>query len=189
MSTQPAPTTPPGPSGSNEIKLYSHSSIVYWWPVWVVGFILGIMTRFSGERIVVVPGDAETSRNWEVKVGDRKTETREGVLLPADSKKHLAPADKEGLKEKPELKLHGSSNKNYGVLFAIVLLLVIFITNVPLRGMWSVLIIIMVIMLSVIFALADIWDKILAALSLLDIRINTGGYFFISTGLLILWLF
>jgi hypothetical protein len=52
-----------------------------------------------------------------------------------------------------------------------------------------VLIIMAVIMLSIIFALAGWWDKILGAVKLLDIRINTAGYVFISLGLLLLWLF
>jgi hypothetical protein len=73
------------------------------------------------------------------------------------------------------------------VLFTTVLVLVIVITNVPLRGMWSVMVITLVILLSVIFGLAGWWDPILRALSLLDIRINAGGYLFISLILLIIW--
>ena len=68
------------------------------------------------------------------------------------------------------------------------MLLVIFITNVPLRGMWSLMVIIVVISLSIIFALADWWEIIFRNFSYLDIRLNTGGYFFISTILFILWL-
>src|SRR5262249_13863254 len=68
-------------------------------------------------------------------------------------------------------------------------LIVIFITNVPLRGMWSLLVIMAIIMLSIIFALAGWWDRILETIKLLDIRINMGGYLFISLGLLALWMF
>src|SRR6516165_4347910 len=84
--------------------------------------------------------------------------------------------------------MHIAKNKNFGVLFAIVLLLVIFITNVPLRGMWSLMVIVVVISLSIIFALAGWWEIIFRNFSYLDIRINAGGYFFIATLLLILWL-
>ena len=85
------------------------------------------------------------------------------------------------------LRLHIAKNKNFGVLFAIVVLLVIFSTNVPLRGMWSLMVIIVVISLSIIFALADWWEIIFRNFSYLDIRLNTGGYFFISAILFILW--
>jgi hypothetical protein len=55
--------------------------------------------------------------------------------------------------------------------------------------MWSVVVIITVIALSVIFALAGWWESIFNALSLLDIRINMGGYLFIGIGLFGIWLF
>src|SRR4051812_28517748 len=31
-----------------EIKIYSHSTIFYWWPVWVVGFVMAALTYFDG---------------------------------------------------------------------------------------------------------------------------------------------
>ena len=76
----------------------------------------------------------------------------------------------------------------YGVIFLITLLLVIVITNVPLRGMWSVVVIITIILLSIIFGLAGWWEKIIHALQLLDIRINAAGYFFVSLILFAIWL-
>ena len=85
-------------------------------------------------------------------------------------------------------RLHTSRSSGHGVLFATVLLLVIFITNVPLRGLWSVVVIVTIVLLSIIFALAGWWDTILTTLSYLDIRINAGGYFFISGILFGIWL-
>jgi hypothetical protein len=64
---------------------------------------------------------------------------------------------------------------------------VIVITNVPLRGMWSVVILISAVLLTIIFIYAGVWDYIFGAIGLLDIHINAAGYFFISTVLLILW--
>jgi hypothetical protein len=54
--------------------------------------------------------------------------------------------------------------------------------------MWSLVVILTVVMMSVIFALAGWWDYIFTKLSLLDIRINMGGYLFIATVLFIVWL-
>src|SRR4051812_48560929 len=28
-----------------ELRIYSHSPLYYWWPVWVTGFILALITR------------------------------------------------------------------------------------------------------------------------------------------------
>jgi hypothetical protein len=91
--------------------------------------------------------------------------------------------------EQREPRLHMSHRPTLGVIFCITLLIVIVITNVPLRGMWSLIVIIVIVMLSIIFALAGWWDKIFAALALLDIRINMGGYLLISIGLFAIWLF
>ena len=42
-----------------------------------------------------------------------------------------------------------------------VLLLVIFITNVPLRGMWSAVVIVLIVLWPIIFELAGFWEPIL----------------------------
>ena len=56
-----------------------------------------------------------------------------------------------------------ASRSGYGVVFIVVLLLVIFITNVPIRGLWSVIVIITVLLVTIILALAGWWDDILEA--------------------------
>src|ERR1035438_2742507 len=81
-----------------------------------------------------------------------------------------------------------SNDKNLGVLYAAVLLLVIVITNIPLRGLWSVIVIVLIISISIIFALLHWWEDILHYLNFLDIRINAAGYLVISSILFVLWL-
>ena len=81
-----------------------------------------------------------------------------------------------------------TKRKSLGVLFCVTLLICIVITNVPLRGMWSVVVIAAIIMLSLLFALLKWWEKIFDTLSYLDIRINMGGYLFISGVLFVIWL-
>ncbi len=133
--------------------------------------------------MVIVPPHADIVRDAEV-IGP----TKEGQETRYKDRDVLVLPAKEKLLE-DSLKLHIAKSKNYGVLFATVLLLVVVITNVPLRGMWSFMVIFFVVALSIIFALADWWEAILRHLSYLDIRINAGGYFFISTILFVLWLF
>ena len=134
--------------------------------------------------MAVVPPETEVVRGAEV-IGPTQEgkethyKDRDVPVLPAPDARH--PDHR--LSDNP-LRLHIAKNKNAGVLFAIVLLLVIFITNVPLRGMWSLMVLIVVISLSIIFALVGWWEIIFRNFSYLDIRLNTGGYFFISTILL-----
>jgi hypothetical protein len=184
-----APPTPPATAEPRSITVISHSTLFYWWPVWAVGFILGILTYLDHHRMVVVPANAKTLGNAKgtgfSTTGEVPFENQDVVVLPAGTLPRVDPEDPKSWPAPP--KLHTTNNAKYGVLFATVLVLVTVITNVPLRGMWSVVIIIMIILMSVIFALADWWGTILQHLALLDIRINAGGYFFISSILLGIW--
>jgi hypothetical protein len=194
MSTQPPPpaAAPPLPAtkppGDVEIKIVSHSNLFYWWPVWAVGLIMALLTYIDGHYLAIVPPGtkAETERNVQGfdQQGPRdvlvvtKPEKGEDRRLPIDPNTGK-PADP---------RLHMALNKSYGVIFAVVLLLVIVITNVPLRGLWSVIVIVVIILLTIIFALAGWWDPILDTFRLLHIHINAGGYLFLSLALLAIWL-
>src|SRR5579864_7177538 len=39
----------------SEMRIYSHSTIFYWWPVWVIGYVMAAITFAEGSRAVVVP--------------------------------------------------------------------------------------------------------------------------------------
>jgi hypothetical protein len=200
MSTEPPlePAAPPPqpaytPAIQKEVHIVSHSMLFYWWPLWAIGLILGMLSFVEGRLVAVVPAGTDASRKHVVVTGTDKDghdtkETREGYVLPRG--KHLLPDKPEdNLPDKPdEPHLRMTSHSSYGVLWATVLLLIIVITNVPLRGLWSVVVIIMIVLISVIFALLGWWDTIFEAVRLLDIRINAGGYFFISLILLCIWL-
>jgi hypothetical protein len=38
-----------------ELRIYSHSNLFYWWPVWAVGFLVALMTYLQGKQ-VTIPG-------------------------------------------------------------------------------------------------------------------------------------
>jgi hypothetical protein len=188
------PQTPPPAAPAprdREITIVSHSNLFYWWPVWAVGFLVGLLTYFSGSLISTVPHGTEAAFHATV-TGQRKdgvvvdVKEREVLVLPPNG--HLRRASGNVNDPPDDPRLHSAPNKAYGVLFAAVLLLCIVITNVPLRGMWSVMVIMTTIMLIIIFALAGWWGSIIHTLGLLDIRINAGGYFFISAALFVVWL-
>ncbi len=184
----PAPLPPAAPAPTNEITVVSHCSLFYWWPVWAVGFLMAVLTYWDNYRMAVVPADTEVYRGV---TGKLEEQNGKSVEFGSDDKKKplrdVLVMPKGSLGETPT-KLHLAKSKNYGVLFATTLLLVIVITNVPLRGGWSFAIIVFAIMIAIILALADMWERILEHLSYLDIRINAGGYLFISSILLGLWL-
>jgi hypothetical protein len=197
MSTAPTPHTAhavPVPPAERELRIYSHSALFYWWPVWAVGFLMAMLTFIDGGRMVIVPPETEVARNARViyerkqdnKVTQVEMDGRDVVILPKG--KSLHPNQPAADMPNPDVPhLHMAQSAKLGVLYATVLLLIIIVSNVPLRGLWSVIIILFVVLVIVILALADWWTWILEKMSYLDIRINAGGYLFISLVLFIIW--
>jgi hypothetical protein len=54
MSVATAPLSPVV-QASQSIHIISHSTLFYWWPVWVVGFVFTILTFVSETHMVFVP--------------------------------------------------------------------------------------------------------------------------------------
>jgi hypothetical protein len=200
-----ASTSPPllsrAKNDVNQITIISHSNLYYWWPVWVVGLVMAIITYFEGYVMAVLPAkDVHAAVDATVTVAthtqndksEKSTnETPQGpqvvVYAPqAEDAHHYGQPVVDNKAEAPYLRV--SPSKTLGVVFVFVLLMVIFITNVPLRGMWSVLVIVVAVSLVVFFILLGWIEIILHALYLLDVRINMAGYVTISLFLLIIWL-
>jgi hypothetical protein len=160
-----------------EVKIVSHSMLFYWWPVWAFGLLMALLTFIDGHRLAIVPPDTQAVEACRV---DGYDTPRDALVLPAD--KHLP----EKISKQPTLRVAASSG--YGVVFVVVLLSVIFITNVPIRGMASVVIIITAVMLSIILALWGVWDDILEMVAHSRVYINAFGYLAVSVPLLGLWL-
>jgi hypothetical protein len=36
-----------------EVRVYSHSTFFYWWPVWLTGYIMALVTRIDGQEVVI----------------------------------------------------------------------------------------------------------------------------------------
>ncbi len=163
------------------IMIVSHSDLFYWWPVWAVGFLMAFLTYQGGNRMAIVPDGtvAEQSRRVEGHEGPRDV-----LVLPPNKE---LPRDQEtGTLMQPRLRMALSNSP--GAVYATVLLLVILITNVRLRGVWTLVVLLVVSFLSVIFALAGWWDHILGYMAMADVHINAFGYLCISTTLFVVWL-
>jgi hypothetical protein len=73
-------------------------------------------------------------------------------------------------------------------MFLVVLLLTIFITNVPLRGLWSFFVIGAVVVVALLFSVFHVWDDFYTLIGGLHIFINMAGYMFVALAVLALWL-
>lgn len=190
MSTPTAPAAPAVTEPSTkqrEIAVYHHSNLFYWWPVWVLGFILAGITWYEQHNLAVVPRGTRAISGKHSVLIDGKEEKRLVLVLPADAE-HLTHKNSEGETEFDQPYVVISAYRGLGTLFVAVLLVVIIITNVTMRGLWSVLVIMMLVMISIILYLAGLWDVILQRVQLLAIYINLSGYVLISLVLFVAWL-
>jgi hypothetical protein len=127
-------------AGPLEVTIYPHSMLLYWWPVWVTGYILALLTWLEGTKVQF--GDAEV------------------IMHPS---------------------------KNLGVIYTMVFILVVVLTNSTVRGVASALVIAILLALTFLLAYLDLWEDILRAISYLAMYMNLGFYVFFSTAILIIW--
>jgi hypothetical protein len=190
--TPPAPAgasalAPPVHRGPREIKLVSHSPIFYWWPIWLLGYVMALVTWLDGTRLTIVPADARLSemaepadkghKNYKLQIpsGETTKVLSEAVTASADSS------------VKHPFKYRVSPKTWMGPLYCVILLLTILITNIPLRGLWSFLVLMMLVVVALILTVFDAWEPLLGAIGNLHIYINMAGYLFIATTVLVLW--
>jgi hypothetical protein len=159
-----------------EVRIVAHSMLFYWWPVWAVGLLMAGLTWWDGHRLAIVPPGTQVVEGFDG--GGEALVPPAGAHLPRD------PAT--GKPREPVLRV--ASHSGYGVVFVVVVLLVVFITNVPIRGLWSVVAVVTVVLGTVILALAGWWDDILEAAVHSRVYINAFGYLAFSVPLLALWL-
>jgi hypothetical protein len=194
MSTATPQSAAPGraPETRREIVIVSHSSLFYWWPVWAVCFLLFLITWITGDYMALVPSDKDVL--YKKATGSLMWEKSKGVEEKIQFDKRdviLAPKPRSEKDAAPDLVLtpvRVATNKNLGVVFSFILLVVVFITNVPLRGLWSVIVIIFLLALIIILGLLGVLADILDVVSFLDIRLSMGGYAVIGLTLFGLWL-
>jgi len=170
MSAVAQEKTPPAVPGPREVKIVSHSMLFYWWPVWAIGLLMAFLTYLDGHLLAIVP---------------KGTEAKEGLQVSGDPRDALVLPPNEHVTQPT---LHVASHSGYGVVAGVVLLLVIFITNVPIRGMTSVVAVITLFLMSIILALTGGWDYIFEFLDHSHIFVNAFGYLAIAVPLLVLWL-
>jgi hypothetical protein len=168
-------------AAQSSLTIIGHSNLFYWWPVWAVGFLLAFLTYLGGYYMAFVPAGTVAEKARQVQGVDGP---RDVLILPAN--RELPLDDTAGVPEQPRLSVARSNS--LGALFVTVLLLVILITNVRLSGVWSLVLIMLVLLLSVIFAVTGIWDRVFRLVGSSDVHITAAGYLCMATPLFIIWL-
>jgi hypothetical protein len=143
-----------------DLKVYSHSPLLYWWPVWAVGFLMALWTWLDNYHMVLVPENAVVEGN------------------------KLVVAEDESL-QRPFV--HMARSKVPGVVFVVTLLFVIICSHAWLRGPWALFIAACVAAAIFLASWLNWWDPLFQWFHLLRIHINLGGYLVISTVLFVVW--
>ena len=198
MSTAPTPptsagTTPPGHAPApvvpqkRAITLISHSMLFYWWPIWLIGFIMAGITYLENHRLAVLPAHSKVTV-IENEKDEKQTTYRVGVSNPPTNSLNRAAETTVRGGDEDAFPTRVSQKVWMGPMFCVILLLTVVITNVPLRGLWSFLVLLMLLVIALLINLVpDGWNKLLSALGNLHIYINMAGYLFIATVVFILW--
>jgi hypothetical protein len=163
------------------VVVISHSPVFYWWPVWVVGFLMAGLTYWKGYAVALVPPDSVAKSGQDVKGFDGPRD----VVVAPPGQSMPAAADSDELKQ-PGLRMTASNGP--GIVWALTLCLVVLITHVELRGLWSIIVIMAIVFVTVLFAFLGWWDPIFRAIKFIDIHLTALSYLSVSAFLFVIWL-
>jgi hypothetical protein len=152
---------------------------------------MAFITYLDDKHMAIVPAGTvpTTATQGEALIDGKAVALKDrDILVLAENKHHLTRKDRAGQERVVQPTIYVAPEKSVGTVYMFVLLLVIAITNVHMRGLWSFFVLLLVVMLAVIFAVAGWWDAIFSRLGQMSIHINMGGYILLSSVLLILWL-
>ncbi|AWM38201.1 hypothetical protein GobsT_36850 [Gemmata obscuriglobus] len=186
-SSPPVGSLPRPVPKKREIKLISHSMLFYWWPIWLLGFLFAVWTWNEDHRLAIVPPGSKVT----IVEGGPQSDTtayKISVKNPTTQSLEKARDATEKAGAEPSFRTRVSRHAWMGPLFCVVLLLTVVITNVQLRGLWSFLVLLLILVVALLITLIpDGWEKLLSTLNGLHIYINMAGYLFIATVVFILW--
>jgi hypothetical protein len=149
-----------GPSQDEVIKVYSHSPILYWWPVWVVCFVMALWTYLDGYKAALVPESATVE-------GNRIT-APEGVTLEAPT-------------------LHVARSRWPGIVLVFTLLFAVYLSSSSLRAPWGLFALALIAAVVLLFNWLDWWAPIFRWFGLLRVHLNLGGYLTVAIPLAVAW--
>jgi hypothetical protein len=186
----------------DQITIYSHSNLMYWWPVWLMCFVLAAITYSEGNQMAVVPAGTVAVSDATVMHAEQEFPGPRSVLVaPEDEHFPLAPASSDsksgpgtdptepGNREPARPSMTVSGSNSLGVVFAATLIVVALVSTLLMRGLISLIAIILMVTAVIALALFDKWDEIFAFFGGLDIRMNAAGYLFIGIPLFLVWAF
>ena len=160
MSAATARARPPAHPTTRELRVYSHSGLLYWWPVWVVGLGMAAWTALEDRHMALVPaGTVAAGNTLTVPGGDAPVLTT----------------------------VHMSASRTPGLVFALTVLLVAAFGSGWVRGWRAYTFVASAAAALLLVNWLEGWDDLARWAAYLQVYINLGGYLLLSGGLLVLW--
>jgi hypothetical protein len=181
--TPPVPVSVVPDARPREVVVISHSPLFYWWPVWAIGFVMAALSYFDGFQMAFVPTGTEAVRGAQI-VGKEQDGPRDVLIAPEGQ--HLPPESYSDELKQPRLRVSASSTP--GIVWMTILCIVVVVTHLQLRGVWSLVAIILIGFVILLLSFLRLWDPIVRSIHVLDIHINAFGYLSISLFLFVIWL-
>jgi hypothetical protein len=143
-----------------DIKIYSHSPLLYWWPVWFVAFLAASWTYLDNYHLALVP---------------EKTAVQGNRLIAPEGSELSVPVE------------HVARSPIPGAVFVLTLLLTIVFSNAGLRGPWAVILGLCLVTLLLLVAWLGWWTPLIHWFGLMRVHMNLGGYLTLAIPLLLVW--
>ena len=140
---------------------------------------MAALTYFDGHLMVIVPAGTVTERE-----DGRRARRPPRCPGPAAGRATAGGTRRPGLCSS---RFGMSAGNGIGMIFVTTLCLVIDITNIHLRGLWSVFVILGIVSATILLAVLGWWDPILRTIGGIDVHINALGYFSIGLFLFAIW--
>jgi hypothetical protein len=142
---------------------------------------MALLTYLHGYQVAFVPPGTVAER--EVRFAGHESPRDILIAPPGQSLPEVPESD--DLKQ-PRLRMLPGNDA--GIVWAMTLCLVIIISQVSLRGLWSLVVILVTIFAVVLLAILGLWTPILQAVRVIDIHITGFSYLSISLFLFVVWL-
>jgi hypothetical protein len=162
MASTPTPALPAtGSPSRRELRIYMHSPLLYWWPVWAVGFLMAAWTALDNYHMALVPSSAVVEGN--------------SLTVPEGTSPLLTH-------------VHVTPSRIPGAVFVLTILAVLTFGSGWVRGWRAYTFAVAVLAAVLLVSLLHGWDELARWASVFQVHINLGGYLLLSTGLFVLWL-
>jgi hypothetical protein len=143
-----------------DLRIYAHSDLLYWWPVWVMALVMAMVSYFDGYLMVLAPENS----------------TIEATQVTAPEGGSLSSP-----------LVHVARSRLPGVIFVITVLLIMICAHTWIRGPWALFFAATTVAALLLISWLDWWVTLFGWMKLLRVYINLGGYLLIGVPLMIAW--